>query len=124
MLMELDTGAVVSNISEETVQRIAGKGVTLQPSNTRLKSYSGDIITVLGMAKVGVTVHTHLFSPEEAKLAKRQEKRNYRCDSPRKCSAKYFIHPTSDCGEGERSIPSWPELVREDPSTAAEDIQS
>ena len=37
---------------------------------------------------------------------------------------KYFIHPTSDCGKRERSIAAWPELVREDPSTMAEDIQS
>ena len=56
MLMELDTGAAVSIISEESFQRIAGKGVTLKPSNTRLTSYTGDTITVLGMAEVDVTV--------------------------------------------------------------------
>ena len=56
MLMELDTAAAVSIISEETFQRIAGKGVTLEPSNTRLTSYTGDAITVLWMAEVDVTV--------------------------------------------------------------------
>ena len=56
MLMELDTGAAVSIISEESFQRIAGKGVTLKPSNTRLTSYTGGTITVLGMAEVDVTV--------------------------------------------------------------------
>ena len=56
MLMELDTGAAVSIISEESFQRIAGKGVTLKPSSTRLTSYTGGTITVLGMAEVDVTV--------------------------------------------------------------------
>ena len=56
MLMELDTVAAVSIISEESFQRIAGKGVTPKPSNTRLTSYTGDTITVLGMAEVDVNV--------------------------------------------------------------------
>ena len=56
MLMELDTGAAVSIMSEESFQRIAGKGVTLKPSNTRLTSYTGGTITVLGMAEVDMTV--------------------------------------------------------------------
>ena len=55
-LMGLDTGPAVSIISEESFQRIAGKGVTLKPSNTRLTSYTGDKITVLGMAEVETTV--------------------------------------------------------------------
>ena len=99
MLMEQDTGAAVSIISEESFQRISGKGVTIKPSSIRLTSYTGDTITMLGMAEVDVTVQESV-------------------------QPKYFIHPTSDCGKRERSIAAWPELVREDPSTMAEDIQS
>ena len=49
MLMEQDTGAAVSIISEESFQRIAGKGVTIKPSSIRLTSYTGDTITMLGV---------------------------------------------------------------------------
>ena len=46
MLMELDTGAAVSIISEESFQRIAGKGVTLKP-NTHTHTHT----------------HTHMHTP-------------------------------------------------------------
>ena len=49
--MELDTGAAVSLISEETYQKFFSD-VSLQKSTVKLKSYSGEDIPVRGQAKV------------------------------------------------------------------------
>ena len=86
MTMELDTGTAMSIISEETFQRIAGKGVTLKPSNTRLTSYTGDTVYGAGDGKGGRA-------------------------SPRMCSAKDLIHPANDCDKRKRSIAAWLKLV-------------
>jgi hypothetical protein len=55
--MELDTGAAYSIITQITYQRIAQqKGVRdLEPSDLKLKSYSGQLIKVLGQLPVVVT---------------------------------------------------------------------
>ena len=55
--MEVDTGAAYSVITEITYQKIAQlKGVgDLEPSDLKLKSYSGQLIKVLGQLPVVVT---------------------------------------------------------------------
>ena len=55
--MELDTGAAYSVITQITYQRIAQqKGVSdLEPSDLKLRSYSGQLIKVLGQLPVVVT---------------------------------------------------------------------
>ena len=68
MLMELDTGAAVSIISEEAFWPIADRGVTLKPSKTRLTSYTGDTITVLGVAEVVVSVQESVNRNQERRL--------------------------------------------------------
>ena len=52
--MELDTGADVSLISEETYNQ-RWKHIPLQESTTTLRSYSGDLIGVKGQMEVNVT---------------------------------------------------------------------
>ena len=54
--MEVDTGASVSVVSQETYQIIRGSGHTqqLQPSEVRLKTYTGETIGVLGQLPVEV----------------------------------------------------------------------
>ena len=55
--MEVDTGASVSLISENTFRStwLAKKRPPLQPSSARLYTYSGELIEVLG--SISVTVH-------------------------------------------------------------------
>ena len=50
--MELDTGASVSLISEETYHRLQGTGATLSESRARLFTYTDEQIKVLGSTKV------------------------------------------------------------------------
>ena len=52
--MELDTGATVSLISENTFKQLF-PGTKLQPSNTQLHSYSRESISVLGQIQVEVS---------------------------------------------------------------------
>ena len=54
MEMELDTGADVSLISEETYNN-RWKHIPLQESTTTFRSYSGDLIGVKGQMEVNVT---------------------------------------------------------------------
>ena len=49
--MELDTGASVSVISEDTFNFVLSSSVQLRPSNASLTSYSGHLLEVLGCAK-------------------------------------------------------------------------
>ena len=51
--MELDTGAAVTLVSEETFQS-KWSNVTLQPSTARLHTYSGEPLPVVGQAEVKV----------------------------------------------------------------------
>ena len=53
--MELDTGASVSLISEETFQPLREKGATLKPSEAKLCTYTGQAIEVVGLAGMKVT---------------------------------------------------------------------
>ena len=66
--MELDTGAAVSIISEEAFWLIADRGVTDKPSKMQLTSYTGDTITVLGVAEVVVTVQESVDLNQEHRL--------------------------------------------------------
>ena len=52
--MELDTGATVSLISQNTFKRLF-PGTELQQSSTKLHSYSGESISVLGQLQVDVS---------------------------------------------------------------------
>ena len=54
--MELDTGASVSLISENTYRNLwlAKRRPPLQPSDARLYTYSGELIKVLGIISVTV----------------------------------------------------------------------
>jgi len=54
VIMELDTGASISVLSEATYQQLASQGSfpSLQPSEVKLKSYTGQDIPVLGSASV------------------------------------------------------------------------
>ena len=52
--MELDTGATVSLISQNTFKRFF-PGTELQQSSTKLQSYSGESISVLGQLQVDVS---------------------------------------------------------------------
>ena len=60
--MELDTGASVSLVSEETWQRQLHE-IPLQETDVRLRTYTGESITVLGQALVKV-----VYGEQEAKL--------------------------------------------------------
>ena len=55
--MELDTGASVSLVGEETFRRIQGNASILQPSKAGLYTYTGESIAVLGSADVQVEHH-------------------------------------------------------------------
>lgn len=57
LLMEIDTGAAVSLISRRTYRTVwpAGNRPELQPSSIRLRTYSGQIIQVLGEISVVAT---------------------------------------------------------------------
>ena len=54
MEMELDTGASVSLVSEETFQPLREKGTTLRASQAKLCTYTGQAIEVMGVADVRV----------------------------------------------------------------------
>ena len=54
MEMELDTGASVTLMSEESFKRIGRSGVTLHESKVKLYSYTGNQIKVVGCADVTV----------------------------------------------------------------------
>ena len=54
---ELDTGASVSLVGEETFRRIRESTSVLQPSKARLYTYTGESIPVLGSADVQVEHH-------------------------------------------------------------------
>ena len=56
VMMEVDTGASVSIISEGTYQRIQqrGEAIELQKSTVQLKTYTGESIEIRGMATVKV----------------------------------------------------------------------
>ena len=54
MEMELDTGASVTLMSEESFKRIRRSGVTLHESKVKLYSYTGNQIKVVGCADVRV----------------------------------------------------------------------
>ena len=60
--MELDTGAAVSLISQETWQSRLHK-IPLKETDVRLKTYTGESIKVLGEAMVTV-----VYGEQEAKL--------------------------------------------------------
>ncbi len=51
--MELDTGSAYSLLSEKSFRELWPEG-ELSPSNVRLKSYTGESITVLGCKEVQV----------------------------------------------------------------------
>ena len=50
--MELDTGAAVSVISEATYNSIQRESQALEPSNSRLRTYTGESIQVLGTTRI------------------------------------------------------------------------
>ena len=54
MEMELDTGASVSLVSEETFRQLQEKGATLSPSQAKLCTYTGQAIEIAGLAEVRV----------------------------------------------------------------------
>ena len=54
LAMEIDTGAAVSLISEETVNSSSMKVIPLQPSDVRLRTYTGETVPVLGKLMVRV----------------------------------------------------------------------
>jgi len=58
--MELDTGATVSIITQNTYQKIAEQSniQLLQQSDLKLKSYSGETLPILGQVSV-VVMHQH-----------------------------------------------------------------
>lgn len=60
--MELDTGAAVSVISENTFQSFLKDSVTIQPSNIMLRTYLGKELPILGTANVDVTYETQKVS--------------------------------------------------------------
>ena len=53
LTIEIDTGAAVSLISEQTFQKLYPE-LYLQPSHTILKTYTGECTPVLGETKVSV----------------------------------------------------------------------
>ena len=53
--MELDTGASLSIVSKKAFKSVFKETIRLQPSNTSLHTYSGEDLTVLGIADVNVT---------------------------------------------------------------------
>uniref|UniRef100_A0A1X7SVD4 CCHC-type domain-containing protein n=1 Tax=Amphimedon queenslandica TaxID=400682 RepID=A0A1X7SVD4_AMPQE len=55
LVMELDTGASVSIISEKTFDDVLRETITLQPSKVSLTSYSGHELKVIGQAEVMIT---------------------------------------------------------------------
>ncbi len=54
LVMELDTGATVSLVSEQTCSSLF-PGYSLKPSNSQLKTYLGEKIGVLGQVDVAVS---------------------------------------------------------------------
>ena len=53
--MELDTGASLSVMGETTFQSLLGNTVPIEPTEVRLRTYTGDGLPVLGEATVTVT---------------------------------------------------------------------
>ncbi|KAL1430157.1 hypothetical protein MTO96_015361 [Rhipicephalus appendiculatus] len=58
LLMELDTGASVSVVSEDTFRR-KFQSARLEPSTVLLKSYSGELTAVKGTLAVSVRLGSH-----------------------------------------------------------------
>lgn len=56
--MDLDTGASVSVISEQFYENKLKRKVKLHPSSAILKTYSGEILEVLGEISVNVKYQT------------------------------------------------------------------
>ena len=54
LTMEIDTGAAVSLVSEETVKNSFMKDLPLHPADVRLRTYTGEVVPVLGKLMVKV----------------------------------------------------------------------
>ena len=54
LTMEIDTGAAVSLVSEETVNSSFMKNLPLHPTDVRLHTYTGEAVQVLGKVMVRV----------------------------------------------------------------------
>ena len=54
LTMEIDTGAAVSLVSEETVNSSFMKNLPLHPTDVRLPTYTGEAVQVLGKVMVKV----------------------------------------------------------------------
>ena len=54
LAMEVDTGAAVSLMGEESFQPLLQRGVVIQPTSIRLSTYTGEAIQVVGTADVEV----------------------------------------------------------------------
>ena len=52
MSMELDTGALLSTISEETFHSIAQPMDNLQPTDIALTTYTGESLSIMGIYNV------------------------------------------------------------------------
>ena len=61
LYMEIDTGAAVSLISEKTYHQKWKKGNAppLEPTNTKLRTYIGEEVAVLGTINVNVKHENH-----------------------------------------------------------------
>ena len=57
--MEVDTGASVSLMGEESFKPWLEKGVVLKPTNIKLSTYTGEGIQVVGTADVEVKHNSH-----------------------------------------------------------------
>ena len=57
--MEIDTGASVSLMSEQTFRLLLEKRAAIQPTNIKLSTYTGEAIQVVGTADVEVKQHNN-----------------------------------------------------------------
>ena len=54
LLMEIDTGSSVSIISEGTFDKRYDDNILLTPSTSKLRTYTGEVMPVVGMAEVDI----------------------------------------------------------------------
>ena len=66
--MELDTGASLSIISDKTFKSVFKDTIRLQPSNISLCTYSGEDLTVLGIADIVTYELQNTTFPERSRL--------------------------------------------------------
>ena len=59
LVMEIDTGSLVSIMNEGTFDKRFADNIALTPSTSKLRTYTGEDMPVVGMAEVDVEYRGH-----------------------------------------------------------------